>query len=165
MFLAHPTTDGTHDNGRHDNNDGDDGSRILTNRSADSPMTINQRTTTTTGSRGGGTGQYAETDGDFPRALANQHEHTTAIETSKQDHINILHKNVRGLNSDERLDELWTELGATDWDVMTLNETWRPIDREYWEASEKHHKHVFMGSGYAKSSRGVGILVMVIENI
>ena len=78
------------------------------------------------------------------------------IENSKMDNFVIYHKNVRGLNSDERVAELLLELDDVSWDAVTLNETMRVVKQECWITGGGH---MFLAAGYSAHTRGVAILV------
>jgi exonuclease III len=128
---------------------------------------------------GGRRGIYFSCDGDFPvgalhgaRAPQNlprafkdteiQHEDflESADAMRERCQLRIFHLNVRGLRSDDRLQELLLELALLDlqdgWDVVMLNETWRG---EACEFIEIDGGHVFFGAGYVKCERGVAIIL------
>ena len=70
--------------------------------------------------------------------------------------FNLYHKNVRGLASEDRLDELMLELLFSDWDIVSVNETWRDERREFFTVIGGH---AFVGSGGSRGTRGVGFIV------
>ena len=53
----------------------------------------------------------------------------------------VLQKNVRSMNSSERLDELTQEEDGCRWDAILISETWRASN------AETQQGHIFMGSG------------------
>ena len=63
---------------------------------------------------------------------------------------------MRSMHSGERIEGLICELKGYRWDVILLNETWRPAKSEIWEA---HHRHIFMGAGKDDNKHGVGIML------
>ena len=69
----------------------------------------------------------------------------------------ILHKNARGLHTDDRFDELLSEIHDTPWHIIALNETWRKHKRELWTTKQDHH--IFAGCGHDETTRGVGFLI------
>ena len=52
---------------------------------------------------------------------------------------------MRGLTSDDRVEELMHELETMSWDFMSINETMHTNRTEIWTT---RGGHVFMGSGY-----------------
>ena len=77
------------------------------------------------------------------------------LELSKTE-LKIWQKNTRGLKDDDRMVELLTELSTLPRDFVSLNETWRGSEREYFEVDGCH---VFCGAGGEDGARGVAILV------
>jgi exonuclease III len=70
--------------------------------------------------------------------------------------LNIFVKNVRSLQSEERLEELILEAEQVEWDAVLVNETWREQEAEY---DTLESKHIWFGSGGTKGKHGVGILL------
>ena len=64
-------------------------------------------------------------------------------------------KNARGLN-DGKLDELQEDMDNEPWDALLLSETFRPEAEENFDTE---HGHRYLGSGWHKKRRGVGILL------
>ena len=66
----------------------------------------------------------------------------------------IISKNVRGLKTDERLQELMTELEhAKNWDIIILSETWRVDEFEMFATNDGH---LFANAGCEAGRRGAG---------
>ena len=68
----------------------------------------------------------------------------------------VLQKNMRSMNSSERIEEMISDLEGCKWDAVLLNETWRPPKSEIWET---HHKRKNIGAGKYDNKHGVGILL------
>ena len=64
-------------------------------------------------------------------------------------------KNVMSLMSEEREQLLFEELTTIEWDIILLNETWRPREEEIWTTSG----HLFLGSGGTPHSSGVAVIL------
>ena len=69
----------------------------------------------------------------------------------------LIHKNARSLSSDDSVTELLAELHDAQWDIISINETWRTQKQEFW--ATKDSKHVFAGSGYEHGTRGIAFLI------
>ena len=106
-----------------------------------------------TTSTGGGRGAYVKSDGDIPLCIRTRHETQTQpapeegtnlrCKTNAQRSFTIIHKNARGLCTDDHIQEMMRECEAMDWDVVLLNETWRTDPHEHWILSQGH---VFLGA-------------------
>jgi len=71
--------------------------------------------------------------------------------------IRIIAKNARGLKTDDRIQELLTELKTIqNWDIIILSETWR-IDA--FEMFATNEGHLFANAGCEAGRRGVGFLI------
>ena len=71
--------------------------------------------------------------------------------------LRIIAKNARGLKTDERIQELLTELESIQhWDIIMLSETWR-IDA--FEMFATNEGHLFANAGCEAGRRGVGFLI------
>ena len=57
--------------------------------------------------------------------------------------------------TEDREQQLLFELEHVDWDIVMLNETWRPLKEEIWSSSG----HLFLGAGGTGHCSGVAILV------
>eukprot|EP00959_Pyramimonas_sp_CCMP1952_P269844 5641791-Pyramimonas_sp.AAC.1 len=68
----------------------------------------------------------------------------------------VYHKNVRGLVSAGRLQELVCELDHARWDVVTFDETWRSEKQELYTV---FGGHILAGSGHANPDRGLANLI------
>ena len=126
-------------------------------------------------SRGGGTGYYANVDGDVPYCLQtsggiksaagaraghpreDQQARAGAEESSDRRYLwRQFHLNVRALTTDEKFEELLTELESTEWDAITINETWRG---EAEEIERLSGGQLWCGSGGTAGKHGVGVLL------
>ena len=47
--------------------------------------------------------------------------------------MTVVLKNARSFTKDERFEEMWKELQTEQWDVICINETWRPTIDECFE--------------------------------
>ena len=70
-------------------------------------------------------------------------------------HFTALLKNVMSIMTEEREQILFSELEVVDWDIVLLNETWRPSKEEIWTTS----RHLFLASGGTRGSNGVAVLL------
>ena len=59
-------------------------------------------------------------------------------EESQRTTFTVLQKNMRSMNSNERLDELIRELYQVDWDVILISETWRQ-NKDLGDTARSHH--------------------------
>jgi hypothetical protein len=57
--------------------------------------------------------------------------------------------------TEDREQQLFFELKLVDWDIVLLNETWRPLKEEIWTSSG----HLFLGAGGTAHSAGVAIIL------
>ena len=64
-------------------------------------------------------------------------------------------KNVMSLMTEEREQLLLEELQTIEWDIILLNETWRPAKEEIWSTSG----HLFLGAGGTAHKSGVAIIL------
>ena len=64
-------------------------------------------------------------------------------------------KNVMSLMTEDREQQLFFELELVHWDIVLINETWRPLKEEIWTSSG----HLFLGAGGTAHSSGVAILL------
>ena len=76
-------------------------------------------------------------------------------EESQRTTFTVLQKNMRSMNSNDRLDELIRELYQVDWDVILISETWRQ-NKEVWETQQGH---IMVESGQFINKHGVAILL------
>ena len=67
----------------------------------------------------------------------------------------VLQKNMRSMNSSERIEELFSELHQVTWDVILISETWRQ-GKEIWETQQGH---IMVESGKFINKHGVAILL------
>ena len=69
--------------------------------------------------------------------------------------LRIIAKNVRGLGTEDRMEELLfeTQLMNENWDIITLSETWREDGFEMWSTDEGH---LFANAGCEEKRRGTG---------
>ena len=67
-------------------------------------------------------------------------ENKESTKTEKH-HFYRATKNMRSMNSSERIEEMVHELEGYRWDAVLLNETWRPAKSEIWET---HQRHIYM---------------------
>ena len=63
----------------------------------------------------------------------------------------VLQKNMRSMNSSERLDELFREVHHVRWDVILISKTWRQ-SKEVWETQQGH---IVVESGMFTNKHGV----------
>ena len=70
----------------------------------------------------------------------------------------VFAKNVRGMGSNDRLQELILETKSINdkFDILVLSETWRVKKYEYFTT---HENHLFTNAGCNSGRRGVGFLV------
>ena len=76
-------------------------------------------------------------------------------EESQRTTFTVLQKNMRSMNSNERLDELIRELYQVDWDVILISETWR----QNKEIGETQQGYIMVESGQFINKHGVAILL------
>ena len=67
----------------------------------------------------------------------------------------VLQKNMRSMNSSERIEELFSELHQVTWDVILISETWRQ-GKDIWETQQGH---IMVESGKFINKHGVAILL------
>ena len=65
-------------------------------------------------------------------------------------------KNCRSLCSEERFEEVFTEMRDVPWDAILCNETRRAANEEF---DHLHNGHLWLGSGGTAGKHGVGILL------
>ena len=75
-------------------------------------------------------------------------------EESKRTTFTVLQKNMKSMSSNERLEELISELYRVEWDMILLSETWRQ-SKEVWETQQGH---IVVESGQFVNKHGVAIL-------
>ena len=68
----------------------------------------------------------------------------------------VIFKNVRSVQTEERLEELLVECDAIEWDVILVNETWRGQSEEIVKLKGGH---MWFGSSGSAGKHGVGILL------
>ena len=78
------------------------------------------------------------------------------IQKNKEVTFIVLQKKMRSMHSSVRIEDMMSELEGYRWDAILLSETWRHEKAELWE---RHHKHIFMGSGKFDNEHGVGIML------
>ena len=139
----------------------------------DVPLTIlRRRTNTTTPLASPGSGRAvtipAGQDPGHQAATRQGRQGTSHIATNPQHtsqhpphqhhpDFTLIHKNARSLSTDDDVEELLDELGCTEWDIVTINETWRLNPHELWTTKRDHH--LFAGSGFESNTRGVAFLI------
>ena len=67
----------------------------------------------------------------------------------------VIQKNMRSMNSSERIEELFSELQQVTWDMVLISETWRQ-GKEIWETQQGH---IMVESGKFINKHGVAILL------
>ena len=65
-------------------------------------------------------------------------------------------KNCRSYTSEERFEELLSEMRGIEWDAILCNETWRETKEEF---DTLDSGHMWLGSGGTAGKHGVGILL------
>ena len=70
--------------------------------------------------------------------------------------ISLDQKNARGLVRESRINELMVELMFVEWDIVSINESWRSQGCEFFIVIGGN---VFLGSGGLQGKRGVGFIV------
>ena len=66
---------------------------------------------------------------------------------------------MRSMSSNERLEDLLSELYRVEWDVILLSETWRQ-SKEIWETQQGH---IVVESGQFVNKHGVAIVEQKME--
>ena len=66
----------------------------------------------------------------------------------------VIQKNMRSINSSDRIEELFSEFEQVAWDVILISETWRQ-GKEIWETPQGH---IMVDSGKLIDKHGVAIL-------
>ena len=91
-------------------------------------------------------------------AAAKQKRKTKKVQKKQMKNESLLscNKNMRSMNSSERIEEMIQELEGYRWDAVLLNETWRPAKSEIWET---HQKPIYMGAGKYENKHGEEILL------
>ena len=106
---------------------------------------------------GGRRGEYKSAEGDLPMCLQLRLKViATEFKAARRLKVFIWQKNVRGMKGEERLLELRAELEGLSWDFLSLNETWRCDEREYFTLEGGH---VFCGSRGEDGAKGVAVLI------
>ena len=67
----------------------------------------------------------------------------------------VLQENTRSLSSNERLEEMFSEIHKVEWDAILIPETWR-LSKEIWETQQGH---IMVESGKFTNKHGVAILL------
>ena len=67
----------------------------------------------------------------------------------------VLQENTRSLSSNERLEEMFSEIHKVEWDAILIPETWRQ-SKEIWETQQGH---IMVESGKFTNKHGVAILL------
>ena len=67
----------------------------------------------------------------------------------------VIQKNMRSMNSSDRIDELFNELQQVEWDAILISRTWRQ-GKEMWETQQGH---LMVESGKFVNKHGVAILL------
>ena len=67
----------------------------------------------------------------------------------------VLQKNMRSMNSSERIQELFSELHQVTWDAILISQTWRQ-GKEIWETQQGH---IMVESGKFINKHGVAKLL------
>ena len=75
---------------------------------------------------------------------------------SKDVTLTVLQKNTRSLNSSERIEEMFSEVQGSKWDVILVSETWRSSKEEKWEPNQGH---VVMGARKIEDKHSVAIIL------
>ena len=67
----------------------------------------------------------------------------------------VIQKNMRSMNSSERIEEIFSELQQVACHVILISETWR-LGKEIWETQQGH---IMVESGKFINKHGVAILL------
>ena len=77
------------------------------------------------------------------------------VKKSSENSIYCFFKNMRSMNSSERIEELFSEVHRVAWDAILISETWRQ-GKEIWKTQQGH---IIVESGKFIHKHGVAVLL------